>query len=182
MAVLRGKRIPERTVDAPPVDGKDALYWDPDLKGFGVRVYPTGSKVFVVQSRPLGKLKRVALGPHGLISVEQARRKAVQILARFKGLEDDLGMRPGRWQSELESAADPYDWSSGAGAANPIHRRVLSGMVRRYDRSVMSNTHRATYAECLVAELLAPDWYPPWTRGYDRAPWDLQDQFGMRLK
>ena len=45
MAVLRGKRISERTVDALPVDGKDALYWDPDLKGFGVRVYASGSKV-----------------------------------------------------------------------------------------------------------------------------------------
>ena len=182
MAVLRGKRISERTVDALPVDGKDALYWDPDLKGFGVRVYASGSKVFVVQSRSRGKLKRVTLGPHGLISVDQARRKAAQIIARFKGLEDDLGMRPGRWEPELESAADPYDWSSGAGAANPILRRVLSDIVRRYDRSVMSNTHRATYAECLVADLLAPDWHPPWTKGYDRAPWDLQDQFGMRLK
>ena len=182
MTVLRGERLSKRTVDALPVLEKDAVYWDSQLKGFGVRVYPTGSKVFVVQSRSRGKLKRVTLGAHGLITADHARRRAAQILARFKGLEDDLGMRPGRWQSELEEDADPYDWSSGAGEANPILRRVLSGIVRRYDRSVMSNTHRATYAECLVGELLAPDWEPPWIRGYDRAPWDLHNGFGTYLK
>ncbi|MCY4559510.1 MAG: Arm DNA-binding domain-containing protein [Chloroflexi bacterium] len=182
MTVLRGKRLSKRTVDALPVRKKDAVFWDSELKGFGVRVYPTGSKVFVVQTRSRGKVKRVTLGAHGLITADQARRKAARTIARFKGLEDDLGIRLERWESELESDADPYDWSSGAGAANPILRRVLSGIVRRYDRSVMSNIHRATYAECLVGELLAPDWSPPWTRGYDRAPWDLQDRHGMYLK
>ena len=128
MTVLRGKRISKRTVDALPVDGKDAVYWDSELQGFGVRVYPTGSKVFVVQTRSRGKVKRVTLGSHGLITADQARRKAARTIARFKGLEDDRGMRPGRWQSELEEDADPYDWSSGAGAVNPMLRRVLSGM------------------------------------------------------
>ncbi len=182
MTVLRGKRLSKRTVDALPILEKDAMYWDSELKGFGVRVHPTGRKVFVVQTRSRGKQWRITLGPHGLITADQARRKVAHTLARLKGLEDDRGMRPERWESELEADADPYDWSSGAAAANPILRRVLLGIVGRYDRSVMSNTHRATYAECLVCELLAPDWIPPWTRGYDRAPWDLQRRFGMRLK
>ena len=38
MTRLQGKRISKRTVDALPVDGKDAVYWDAELKGFGVRV------------------------------------------------------------------------------------------------------------------------------------------------
>ena len=36
--------ISKRSVDALAADGKDALYWDRDLAGFGVRVYPTGRK------------------------------------------------------------------------------------------------------------------------------------------
>ena len=35
-------------VDRLSVDGKDAVFWDRDLPGFGVRVYPLGAKVFVV--------------------------------------------------------------------------------------------------------------------------------------
>ncbi len=67
---LQGKRISKRTVDALPVDGRDTVYWDPDLTGFGVPVYPSGSNVFVVQCRSQGKLRRITLGPHGLITVE----------------------------------------------------------------------------------------------------------------
>ena len=48
MTVLRGKRLSKSTVDALPVLEKDAVYWDSQLKGFGVRVYPTGSKVFLL--------------------------------------------------------------------------------------------------------------------------------------
>ena len=56
--------------------------------GFGVRVYPSGAKVYVVQTRALGKSKRVTLGRHGVISADQARRKAAMTIARIKAGED----------------------------------------------------------------------------------------------
>ena len=40
-----------RVVDALPVTERDTIYWDRDLPGFGVRVYATGSKVYLVQGR-----------------------------------------------------------------------------------------------------------------------------------
>ena len=43
--------ISKRTVDLLSVEGKDAVFWDHDLSGFGVRVYPSGRKIYVVQSR-----------------------------------------------------------------------------------------------------------------------------------
>ena len=182
MTRLQGKRISKRTVDALPVDGRDAVYWDPDLKGFGVRVYPSGSKVFVVQCRSQGKLRRITLGAHGLITADQARRKAARTLVRLKGVDAELPTALAPSTRGIESTTDPDDWSSEREAASPVHRRVLSRIVRRFDRSVMSNSHRATYAECLVSELLAPDWTPPWGKGHDRAPWDLQHPTGTWMK
>ena len=44
-------RISKRAVDALSVEGREAVFWDRDLPGFGVRVYPSGRKVYVVQSR-----------------------------------------------------------------------------------------------------------------------------------
>ncbi|MCY4406251.1 MAG: integrase arm-type DNA-binding domain-containing protein [Rhodospirillaceae bacterium] len=44
-------KLTKRIVDAFAVSGKDAVFWDRDLKGFGVRVHPSGRKVFVVQTR-----------------------------------------------------------------------------------------------------------------------------------
>ena len=46
-------RLTTRSVAALPVTGKDAVYWDRDLAGFGVRVQRNGRKVYVVQSRGL---------------------------------------------------------------------------------------------------------------------------------
>ena len=41
-------KLSKRTVDSLCVRGKDAVFWDRDLPGFGVRVYTTGCKVYVV--------------------------------------------------------------------------------------------------------------------------------------
>jgi len=88
VARLEYRTISHRTVHALPVGDKDAVYWDRKLQGFGVRVYPSGSKVYVVQTRAGGKSKRVAIGRHGVITSEQARAKATQIIARIKAGED----------------------------------------------------------------------------------------------
>ena len=68
--------ITKRTVDALSVEGRDAVFWDRDLPGFGIRVYPSGLKKYVVQSRGPGGSRRVTLGRHGETSAEQARRGA----------------------------------------------------------------------------------------------------------
>ena len=41
------------------------IFWDRDPPGFGVRVYPSGKKIFVVQTRAFGRSKPVSLGQHG---------------------------------------------------------------------------------------------------------------------
>ena len=80
MAKLQYRSISKRTVDGLSVDDKDAVFWDRELPGFGVRLYPSGSKVYVVQTRAKGKSKRITLGRHGVISADQARRKAAETI------------------------------------------------------------------------------------------------------
>ena len=55
-------RLTKRIVDGLSVDDKDAVFWDRDLAGFGVRVHATGRKFYVVQSRRPAGLKRVEPG------------------------------------------------------------------------------------------------------------------------
>ena len=81
-------KLNKRAVDALEVVGKDAVFWDRDLAGFGVRVYSTGRKVYVVQSRGPGGPKRKALGRHGEISCEEARKSAAVLIDRIKRGED----------------------------------------------------------------------------------------------
>ena len=86
MAQRQFPTLTKRTVDRLSVNDKDTVFWDRDLPGFGVRVYPSGKKVFVVQTRAFGRSKRVSLGEHGDtdFSVDDARRKATEIITRIK--------------------------------------------------------------------------------------------------
>ena len=88
MAKLHLQTISKRTVERLPVGTTDAVYWDRELPGFGVRVYPSGSRMYLVQTRAGGKSKRITVGRHGVVSADQARRKAAQMIARIKAGED----------------------------------------------------------------------------------------------
>ncbi len=63
---------------------KDKVFWDKELTGFGVRVYPTGSKVYIAQARGPAGPRRVTVGRHGVIHSEEARRRAALLIARIK--------------------------------------------------------------------------------------------------
>ncbi len=90
--------LSKRIIDGLSVDDNDAVFWDCDLPGFGVRVYPSGAKVYVVQSRAFGRSKRVTVGRHGELSTDQARKEAARIIACIKA---------GDSPASAEPAADP---------------------------------------------------------------------------
>ena len=77
-----------RAVDRLSVAGRDRIFWDRELAGFGVRVYPSGRKVYVVQSRAQGGPRRVTLGAHGELATTQARLRAAQAIDRIKRGEE----------------------------------------------------------------------------------------------
>ena len=110
MAKLTTATISKRTVEALAVE-KDTVYWDPELSGFGVRAYPSGSKYYVVQTRANGKAaKRVTVGRHGIVTAEEARRRAALIIARIKAGEEPLAEPP----------AGVAEWSHGGGDCAPV--------------------------------------------------------------
>ena len=102
MAKLVRRTISRRTVESLPAGERETVFWDRELSGFGVRVYPSGSKVYLAQTRADGKSRRVTLGRHGLISADQARRKAAQIIADIKA-----GNEPGLGNGAARRAAGP---------------------------------------------------------------------------
>ncbi|MCY4468292.1 MAG: tyrosine-type recombinase/integrase [Thiotrichales bacterium] len=93
MARLNGTTISRRTIEALPVGEREAVFWDYELSGFGVRVYPSGTKVYLVQTRAGGKSRRITIGRHGVVSAEQARRKAAQFIASIKAGEEPARTR-----------------------------------------------------------------------------------------
>ena len=87
MATLAYRTLSNRAVEKLKVE-KDTVFWDRELTGFGVRVYPSGGKVYVAQARGPDGPKRVTVGRHGVLGAEQARQRAAAlIIARVKAGE-----------------------------------------------------------------------------------------------
>ena len=82
--VNRIPRLTKRSVDAIKPDGTDTVYWDGELTGFGLRVRRSGRKVYVVQTRIDGKLRWFTIGAPGAVSADEARAKALEVLALAK--------------------------------------------------------------------------------------------------
>jgi integrase len=82
-------RITKRAVEAVQPGTKDVFVWDSELRGFGLRVKPTGARSYIVQYRnEHGRSKRVTIGGHGPLAPEEARRRALRVLADVsKGLD-----------------------------------------------------------------------------------------------
>lgn len=67
-----------------------AFLWDSDLKGFGVKLIPSG-RVYVVQSRVKGNTKRIVLGKHGVITLAEARKKAqIELSKMLEGKDPSI--------------------------------------------------------------------------------------------
>ena len=101
-------RISKRAVDALPVADRDVVFWDYRLPGFGIRVYPSGRKFYVVQCRgPVG-IRRVSLGEHGDLTAEQARKRARTAIGRIKRGENPVSGRERRAPPTVADLAERY--------------------------------------------------------------------------
>ena len=89
MAVHK-RTLTNRAVAALKVE-RDTVYWDRDLPGFGIRVYPSGGKVYIAQARePDRTTRRVTVGRHDVLNADRARQRAAYIIARIRAGEDPV--------------------------------------------------------------------------------------------
>ncbi|MGB5078623.1 MAG: Arm DNA-binding domain-containing protein, partial [Sphingorhabdus sp.] len=71
----------------------DYVTWCGGLPGFGVRVRPSGRKSFIVQYDFEGRTRKMTVGTFPTLTVEQARKKANELLAKVQ-LGEDVAAKP----------------------------------------------------------------------------------------
>lgn len=93
----------------PPGPGQRVIIWDPDFPGFGLRITPSG-KMYIVQSRVKGATRRVSLGKHGVLTLQEARRKAQGELAKMNDGVDPVIERKTQeaYSKTLRDIVDEY--------------------------------------------------------------------------
>jgi integrase len=77
-------RLTKSAIDSLRTSKSDVVYWDAGYPGFGVKVTPKSRKVFIVLYRTGGagsKLRKYTIGPHGRVTLHQARVAAQKVFA-----------------------------------------------------------------------------------------------------
>lgn len=85
-------KITKRQVDSAVAEENVYFIWDTDIKGFGLKITPAGTKIYIAQYRPGGgqnPVKRYTIGKHGSPwSAEKARKEAKRVLGLVANGED----------------------------------------------------------------------------------------------
>ena len=76
-------RLNKSIVEAALPRDKDYIIWDSDLIGFGLRVFVSGRRSYVIQYRVAGRSRRYTIGLHGIWTAETARQQAKIELGRI---------------------------------------------------------------------------------------------------
>jgi hypothetical protein len=78
------KRSVERLA-APDASGRQQLYWDTEMRGFGLLVSgKSNARTYVVQRKlPGGNTRRVTVGAANVLDLDEARQQARLLLAEF---------------------------------------------------------------------------------------------------
>ena len=81
-------KLTKRVVDAAESRAKDYVIWDDELPGFGLRVFASGKRSYVIQYRLGKRSRRFTIGLHGGWTPERARQEAKVQLGRIAQGED----------------------------------------------------------------------------------------------
>lgn len=84
-------KLTKRTVDAQKARQGEYIVWDTDVRGYGLRVHPTGRKTYFLKyrTRSNGKQIKMNIGVHGDVTADSARKIAEN------------------WRDEISSGGDP---------------------------------------------------------------------------
>lgn len=88
---MASKKLTKKDIDAFIYAGGWDVRWDTSLPGFGVRVYPTGKKAYVLSYRNASGDKRLlTLGQTSKITLDKAKEVALKELAQIVDKKDPV--------------------------------------------------------------------------------------------
>ena len=134
-------KITKRLIDAlGSKPNKDVFAWDSEMRGFGVRVKPSGAKTFLIQYRNVeGRTRRLVIGQCGVLTPEMARAMARQKLAAVaEGADPSADRHAIRDGMTVADVCDWYLEQAGAGRLLGRNRRPIKASSIAMDRSRIS--------------------------------------------
>ena len=119
------------------------IVWDPELKGFGLLVLPSGIRSYLYQYRtPEGRKRRITIGQHGAWTPDEARKAAEDYRQVVKTGGDPLGRKRAlREALTVGELLDAYLASQDFANKTPITQAVDRGRIERHLRFLLGKKH-----------------------------------------
>lgn len=130
-------KLTKTAVDREQPSDKEKFVWDGELKGFGLKVFPTGAKSFVFQYRTAeGQTKRLTIGKHSdSLTVDQARKLAKDLAFRVHAGGDPQREKQDRRAAiTVDELLDEYLASESFTAKAKSTRDVDAGRIKWHVR------------------------------------------------
>jgi integrase len=103
-------KVTKRAVDALAATNRDAVLWDDELPGFGVRCRPSGTKVYFLKHRVGARQRWHTIGRHGAPwTAEEARRETLRLLSEIaRGNDPSAARAADRQAATIAELCDLY--------------------------------------------------------------------------
>ena len=134
-------KITNRSVASATTGERDSYLWDSDLPGFGLKVTPTGRKVYLVQYRlggRRGRTRRITVGKHGAPwTPDSARKAAKRTLGQVAAGEDPAEEKSeARRDLSIAELCDLY-MREGVATKKPSTLAVDRGRIERHIKPLL---------------------------------------------
>lgn len=116
------RKLTKRNIDEIERSERDTFYWDDEVPGFGMKVTPADSRIFVFQYRMGGrgsKTKRWTIGKYGALTPDQARKEARRLAALVAQGTDPMGEKRERERVERTKGFKAYVITFSEGYLEP---------------------------------------------------------------
>ena len=128
-------RLSKRIVERLEIKPSDYLVWDRDLCGFGVRVYPSGKKTYLVQYRAGRRTRRSTIGQHGALTAEEAKAEAKRLLGDVaRGADPSAEKKAKRCAPTVAGLCDRFLDEYVDQHCKPTTARDYRSIIRRFIR------------------------------------------------
>jgi integrase len=155
---MQGTKLTKRLVDACKPGAQEQLHWCSETPGLGLRVYPTGRKIFVVQVRVNGRTRRETIGPFGPFTVEQARERAEEVIRNARtGIDPTLAKRQARSELTVKELCEAYLEAASHGLVLTRFKRPKAKSTLDIDRGRVSRHIAPTIGNIPASSLTKAD-------------------------
>ncbi len=129
-------KLTKRSIDSFRYQGDGAsrdVRWDSAVPGFGLRIYPSGRKAFVLSYRVSGRKRMHTIGSYGAFTLDKAREKARKLLGGIAdGIDPAEARHAARNAPTIAELCDRYlaEYAVGHKKASSVYNDRL--MISRF--------------------------------------------------